>query len=93
MGFTERSLRAARTRATVHVAQPPPPHARWDVATAANRGYIGMLWSWLWHLRPHSAHVRSLVVLAEDPPRLARAEQLVSRRRQRRSGALGRGGR
>lgn len=65
MGFTARSEAAARLRPAAHLNW-SPVGLRFNVATAANRGFISLLLNWLWFLRPHGHSVGRLIILAED---------------------------
>ena len=68
MGFTSRAMVAAlHPRGAVHLGDHPQPgHLRWNVATACNRGYVGLLLNWLFHFRSHAASVETLALLADD---------------------------
>jgi hypothetical protein len=66
MGFTSRAARGARTTSAVHMGNGTLPDGRWHVATAANRGYVGLLLNWLLHVKPHGSSIGQLVIVADD---------------------------
>jgi hypothetical protein len=68
MGFTERTQRASAVpRNVLHLGGTPQrPDARWNIATASNQAYAGLLLNWLFHLRAHAGSVRALALVADD---------------------------